>query len=305
MRHVAGLKTRNIIAIILLLVASITVGAFRYLPIPKPNQEHGPAPPVSPLSSNVTVYFIDVGQGDSIFIDTPNRDVLIDGGVKSAGSTVVEYLRGLGITRIDFVVATHPDADHIGGLITVLTEYNATYMPIIIDSGFAATSTTYQDFIMLANERTVEHAVRGQVIILDKYVNLTVLNPQSPFEFDDTNDNSVVLRMQVFNVTFLFAGDSESESEASILKAGFNVTSIILKVGHHGSRTATSSAYLNAVKPKVAIISVGLGNRYGHPHQETLDKLAAMSVTVYRTDLNGTIVITTDGIHYSVKTEKS
>ena len=151
----------------------------------------------------------------------------------------------------------------------------------------------------------MEHAVRGQVFVLDTYVNLTVLNPQSPLEFDDANDNSVVLRMQVFNVTFLFTGDSESESEASILKAGFNVTSIILKVGHHGSRTATSSEYLDAVKPKVAVISVGQGNRYGHPHQETLNKLAAMGVVVYRTDLNGTIVITTNGIYYSVKTEKS
>ncbi|MBS7614926.1 MBL fold metallo-hydrolase [Candidatus Bathyarchaeota archaeon] len=230
--------------------------------------------------------------------------MLIDGGTENAGNTVVKYLQDLGITRIDFVVATHPHADHIGGLIKVLEEYNSTSAPVIIDCGFDTTSKVYRDFIALANERTLEHAVRGQVIILDTYVNLTVLNPQDPLEFNDPNDNSVVLRMQVYNVTFLFTGDSESKSEASILKSGLNVTSIILKVGHHGSRTATSLEFLEAVNPRVAIISVGLGNSYGHPHQETIEKLTNFGVIIYRTDLDGTIIVTTDGIHYTIITER-
>ena len=170
---------------------------------------------------------------------------------------------------------------------------------------FSPRTETYQDYIALVNQRTLEYAVRGQVYVLSTYVNATVLNPQNPLEFDDANDNSVVLKLQVLNVTFLFEGDCEAEAEASIMRAGFNLSSISLKVGHHGSRTATSSAYLEAVNPKIAVISVGLGNRYGHPHQETLDKLSDMGVIIYRTDLNGDIVITTDGINYSVTTEKS
>ena len=297
------MKVRDF-AVILLTIAGIASGVIYYLPIiifPPPN---GSTPSLSPLTSNVTVYFIDVGQGDSIFIDTPNLDMLIDGGTRAAGNAVVEYLRGLGVTRIDYVVATHPDADHIGGLITVLTEYNATYTPTIIDSGYSKETDTYHDYFALASNRTVEYAVRGQVYVLSTYVNVTVLNPQNPLEFDDANNNSIVLKLQVFNVTFLFEGDCEAESEASIMKAGFNLTSIILKVGHHGSRTATSSAYLEAINPKVAVISVGLGNRYGHPDQETLGKLADMGVIVYRTDLNGNIVITTNGIDYYITTEK-
>jgi len=230
--------------------------------------------------------------------------MLIDGGTEAAGSIVVEYLRGLGVTRIDFVVATHPHADHIGGLITVLTVYNVTFTPTVIDSGFVATTNTYRDYVALAQERTLKYAARGQIFVLDTYVNVTVLNPRDPLEFDDANENSVVLKMQVLNVTFLFTGDSETESEASILRAGFNVTSIILKVGHHGSRTSTRLTYLEAVNPDVAVISVGQGNSYGHPHQETLERLTGMGVVVYRTDLNGNVVITTDGIYYSVTTEK-
>jgi len=296
------LRNRTAAAILSLIVAGLAAGAIRYLVPPEPFQEPSPTPSPTPLTGNVTVHFIDVGQGDSIFIDTPNLDMLIDGGTKAAGSTVVEHLRGLGVTRIDFVVATHPHADHIGGLITILTEYNVTFAPIIIDSGYAAATVTYRDYVALARERTVEYAVMGQVYILGAYVNATVLNPASPLEFDDANENSVVLKMQVLNVAFLFTGDSEAESEASILTAGFNVTSTILKVGHHGSRTSTSLTYLEAVNPEVAVISVGQGNSYGHPHQETLDKLASMGVVVYRTDLNGNVVITTDGINYSMTT---
>lgn len=156
----------------------------------------------------------------------------------------------------------------------------------------------------MADQRTVMHAVRGQSFFLDTNVNVTVLNPTHPLEFENANDNSVVLKMQVCNVTFLFTGDGEAPSEASVLAAGFDVKSTILKVGHHGSRTSTSSAYLEAINPEVAVISVGEGNPYGHPHQETLDKLASGGVTVYRTDLHGTVIITTDGVKYSVEAEK-
>ena len=297
------MRVRNQLIAIFFIIIGIVGGAAYYSTTFGPEPE--PIPPLPPplLSGNVTVHFIDVGQGDSIFIDTPDLDMLIDGGTKGAGTTVVEYLQALQVTRIDFVVATHPDSDHIGGLITVLTEYNVTCAPTVLDSRFTKDTNTYRDYIAFAQQRTIEYASRGQVFVLDTYVNVTVLNPTTPIEFHDANENSIVLKMQVLNVTFLFTGDSEAESETSILNAGLNVTSIILKVGHHGSRTSTSPAYLEAVNPEVALISVGEGNRYDHPHQETLGKLVGKGVIVYRTDHDGNVIVTTDGIDYSVRTE--
>jgi beta-lactamase superfamily II metal-dependent hydrolase len=268
------------------------------------NGARAPTPPSTPLTENVTVYFIDVGQGDSIFVDTPDQDMLIDAGIKSAGETVVDYLQALGVTRIDVIVATHPDQDHIGGLITVLTEYNITQAPRVIDSGYEKTTNTYRDYIELAELRTVEYLTRWDSFLLDDGVNVTVLNPTSPLEFRDSNENSVVLRMKVSGVTFLFTGDAEVHTEESILESGLEVSANIMKLGHHGSRTSTNATYLDAVNPEVAVICVGEGNQYSHPHEETLDKLFAEGSTVYRTDLHGTVEITTDGVDYSVKTEK-
>ncbi|MDH5201145.1 MAG: lamin tail domain-containing protein, partial [Candidatus Bathyarchaeota archaeon] len=268
------------------------------------NGEEAPAPAPASLAGNVTVHFIDVGQGDSIFVDTPTLDMLVDGGPVNAGETVLGYLQALNVTRIDVVVATHPHEDHIGELIAVLAEYNLSQIPLVLDSGFQATTDTYRDYSASAELRTVDYVVRGNSFLLDDNVNVTVLSPAGPLEFDDANDNSVVLKVRVCNVTFLLTGDSEAPSEASILAAGFDLSSTVLKVGHHGSGTSTSSAYLEAVDPEVAVISVGEGNRYGHPHQETLDKLADRGLIVYRTDHHGTVQITTDGANYHVRTER-
>jgi competence protein ComEC len=258
------MRARDQLIAVVFAITGIIGGAAYYATFSPQPEPIPPSPLPLLLPSNVTVHFMDVGQGDYIFIDTPDLDMLIDGGTKGAGPTVVEYLRALQVTRIDLVIATHPDSDHIGGLITVLTEYNVTCAPTVVDSRFAKDTNTHRDYMALAQQRTVENASRGQVFVLHTYVNVTVLNPTSSLEFHDANENSIVLRMQVLNVTFLFTGDSEVDSEASILGASLSVTSIILKVGHHGSRTSTSLTYLEAVGPEVAVISVGEGNRYEH-----------------------------------------
>lgn len=245
-------------------------------------------------SANVTVHFIDVGQGDSIFIDTSNRDVLIDGGPASASSTVLDYLDNLNITRIHLVIATHAHADHIGGLVAVLN--SAITIDEVLVNNQTHTSVTYTNFITLAQNHNLTVAQRGQTFILTETANLTIVNPVQPLEFGDQNDNSVVTKLQVANTSFLFMGDAEEPAEQSMLVS--SVVSIkcdVLKVGHHGSYTATSQTFLDIASPTYAIISAGEDNSYGHPHNETIQQLLAEGVTIYGTYLSGTIIASTDG----------
>ncbi len=240
----------------------------------------------------VTVYFFDVGQGDAIFVDTNGLDMLIDGGPRKAGAALMGYLEALNVSRISFVVATHPHEDHIGGLVAVLN--SSINVDAVLYSGESATTQVYSNFISLAQGK-VTLAERGQEYVLSDDVNFTVLNPVQPLEFSDSNSNSIVLRLQAGNVAFLFAGDATFDAEESMLNAGLNVTSQVLKVAHHGSRYATSATFLNDVNPEYAVISAGVDNTYGHPHVETVQRLLEKGVTVYGTYLSGTIIMSTDG----------
>jgi len=247
-------------------------------------------------SSSVTVHFIDVGQGDSILIDTPNRDVLIDGGPEAEGPRVLNYLGSLSITRIHLMVATHPHKDHIGGLIDVLS--SVTNVDEILINNQTYTNKTYTNFMNLVKSHSVTVAQRGQTFILTETANLTVFNPVQPLEFlsvNDANKNSVVVKLQVGNTSFLFTGDAEADAEQSMLEAGLDLQSGVLKVGHHGSRNATTQLFLDDVAPSHAIISAGEGNPYGHPHEETIQRLLAKGVTIYGTFHSGTIIASTDG----------
>lgn len=246
-----------------------------------------------------TIYFIDVGQGDAVFIDTLGLDVLIDGGTRTAGSAVVNFLNGLNIFEIHLMVATHMDADHIGGLITVL-ESTIQVDQVLINNQTGST-VTYNDFMTLANIHPVTIAQRGATYLLAPNVNLTVLNPVQPLEFNEQNLNSVAMRLLVGESSFLLMGDAEVEAEESVLQAGVEVSGDVLKVGHHGSSTATSDSFLAAVSPSIAVISAGEDNPYGHPHQETLDKLFANQVSVYGTYQSGTITISANSTAVQVQ----
>ncbi|MGD9131675.1 MAG: ComEC/Rec2 family competence protein [Candidatus Bathyarchaeota archaeon] len=248
----------------------------------------------SQTSSNVTVHFIDVGQGDSIFIDTQNRDVLIDGGSASASQTVLDYLDNLNISLIHLVIATHAHEDHIGGLIDVLN--SAITIDEVIVNNQTHTSATYTNFITLAQTHNLTVAQRGQTFTLTETVNLTVLNPVQPLEFSDLNDNSIVVKLQAGDTSFLFTGDAEEPAEQSMLLSSVvSPKCDVLKVGHHGSNTATSQAFLDIVDPTYAIICAGLNNKYGHPHNETIQALLTKGVTIYGTHVSGTIIASTDG----------
>ncbi|EKU41795.1 Beta-lactamase-like protein [Lysinibacillus fusiformis ZB2] len=242
------------------------------------------------------VHFIDVGQGDSILIESPSgKTMLIDGGVKGAGQQIVSYLKELGINKLDIVVATHPDADHIGGLIPVLDT-----MPIeqFYDSGKVHTSQTFEEMLTRIDEKNIPYHVPkiGDDIEFDKDVNVKVLNAND--QATDNNDASIVLKMTYGNVSFLLTGDAGVALEKEMLQ--YDVKATVLKAGHHGSNTSSSEEFIQAVKPEVTILSYGEDNKYGHPHAEIVDRLQAIGSKIYATADLGTITVSTDGVNYTV-----
>lgn len=242
------------------------------------------------------VHFIDVGQGDSILIESPNgKTMLIDGGVKGAGQQVVSYLKELGVNKLDQVVATHPDADHIGGLIPVLQT-----IPIeqFYDSGKVHTSQTFEEMLMAIDQKNIPYYVpkTGDLIEFDKDVTVKVLNANE--HATDNNDASIVLKVAYGNVSFLLTGDAGIALEKEMMQN--DVTATILKAGHHGSNTSSSEEFIRAVKPEVTILSYGEDNKYGHPHAEVVDRLQAMGSNIYATAESGTIIVATDGVNYTV-----
>lgn len=244
-------------------------------------------------AAQTKVHFIDVGQGDSILIQSGDKTVLVDAGEADKENSVVNYLKAQGVTALDLVISTHPHADHIGELVDVL---NAFSVARVIDSARPHTSQTYMNYLSLIQQKGIQfEGPNGQHIELGVGTSLEILGPVKVY--DDLNNNSVVAKLTCGSVSFLLTGDMEETAELDLVAAK-DLKATVLKVGHHGSSTSTSDAFLAEVSPSAAVISVGEGNSYGHPADETLAKLS--TVDLYRTDEQGTIVFTTDGQTYGV-----
>jgi len=224
--------------------------------------------------------------------------MLIDAGTTNAGSTVSNYLKNLGITTLDIVIATHPHEDHIGGMATVLNNFKVNQF---IDSGYPHTTSTYENMLNSIDKKNIpfQTVKTGDIIVFDPAISISVLNPQDSF-MNDINANSVVLKLTYGKTSFLFMGDAATDVEDRIAGAALNVD--ILKVAHHGSSSSSGSAFLAKVTPAVSIIEVGAGNSYGYPAAATLSRLQQIGSKVYRTDLDGTIKVTSDGNSYNVIT---
>ncbi|MFN7928748.1 MAG: ComEC/Rec2 family competence protein [Blastocatellia bacterium] len=258
--------------------------------------DSGPAP-----SGSLRIYMLDVGQGDSLLILSPQgKSVLIDAGPPDAGDEVIAALRKHAVKQIDLAVATHPHADHIGGMKKVM---DALPVKKFLDSGQTYTSATYERMLREIQENKIGFikALRGQTLELEPGIKLEVLNPGKELLTNVRsggsveNANSVVLRLSYGNFAMLFTGDAEFETEAQMMDSGMNLKAQVLKIGHHGSRHATSGKFLEAVNPQVAVISAAAVNDYGHPSQDTLDRLKRANIKTFRTDLNGEIEIYSDG----------
>lgn len=249
------------------------------------------------ISGNLTVHFIDVGQGDAILIQQGESAMLIDAGGNSNGSQVVSFIKGQGISRLEYIVGTHPHEDHVGGLDDVIKAFDIgkVIMPDIIH-----TTKTFEDVLAAIQGKglKITKAVPGNNYSLGG-ADLEIVGPIS-ISNSDLNNASVVCRIVYGSNSFLFAGDAESKSESQIISAGYNLSADVLKAGHHGSKTSSSDAFLSKIQPKHVVIMVGAGNTYGHPSHETLEKLTSQGISIYRTDLAGTITITSDGSSISV-----
>lgn len=253
--------------------------------------------PAAQPSSDLAVHFIDVGQGDAILIDCGETEVLIDGGSASTGAA--DYIKPYVDGPLEVIIITHPHEDHIGGLPGVFNDY------IVQEVWWSGKTTTSKAYTNLVNAVTAENAIvheaeRGMSIQVGT-LTFSVLNPAKPLP-SDINNSSVVVSLSYGQTDFLFTGDAEQEAEADMLLWLKDID--ILKVGHHGSNTASSLAFLQIIKPEIAVYSAGVGNSYGHPHPETITALTNIGATIYGTDTRGTIVITTDGKTYSIQTEK-
>ena len=249
------------------------------------------AAPVAP--DEIRVHYIDVGQGDAVLIQSARNAVLIDGGDAKAQQTLLDYLRSAGVKDIDYVIATHPHADHIGGLPKAVKQFG---VKSVIMPDAMHTSATFEKLLAAIEKKGLRITVPK---VGDAFsagiIKFTVLAPGKKFK--DLNNMSIVVRMVYGETSFLFTGDAEDKSENQMLKTGLPLRSDVLKVGHHGSRTSTTDDFLDAVAPSVAVVSCGKDNTYNHPNKETLAKLAKpeRKITLFRTDRDGTVVITTDG----------
>ena len=252
--------------------------------------------PYTVTEGTVEVHMIDVGQGDSILIMAPKGNVLIDAGDESAEGALRSYLDSMKIEKIDYLILTHPDADHIGSADMVVNTYS---VGSVMMEPYTYTSETqvYRNLETAIETRsvaTIDPSPNDVYSLGDLHI--TVLGPLDTYK--DKNNNSIVARFDYGETSFMMTGDAETKSEkAMVTQYGLTgkLRCDVLKVGHHGSTTSTSSDFLASVKPEIAIISCGEGNKFGHPQEETLDKLAAAGVTVYRTDKVGTIILISDG----------
>ena len=271
------------------------------------------SPQPAPSGDELQVHVLNVGQGDSILIIAPGgKSVLVDAGVPGSGRVVLDAMKRYNVGQIDLMVATHAHADHIGGADEVMRRTKVT---TVLDSRVPNSTKNYEDFLAAIEKTGARYvaAAPGQKFDLGGGATLTVLAPIQPFftksqlrsGANEPNANSVVTRLDYGDFSMLLTGDAEAETEERLLGADANLKAKVLKVGHHGSRYASSEKFLREGGFEAAVISDGAENRYGHPNQETLDRLRRLNMTLYRTDLEGEITIISRGTGYEIRTERT
>ena len=251
-------------------------------------------------SNYLTVYFIDVGQGDCILVNVNGYNLLIDSGPSSARKSLLGYLDKLSISKFDYVIATHPHEDHIGNMDAIIRKY---HIGKFLAPKVTASTLTFENMVTALNDKNLKISVistGSNSINLGKETSIMFYTLPNLNTDDELNLYSPIIKLTYKNISFLFTGDAELKNEEFLIKNEINLRSHILKIGHHGSSSSTCEAFLNSVNPKVAIISVGSNNKYGHPADSTLNLLKNYHIKLYRTDLLGTIILKSDGSSFSI-----
>ncbi len=265
---------------------------------PDESSNNTPTPAVSPTT--VKLHFIDVDQGDSILIEDNGHFMLIDAGVNEKGATVTKYLKKLGVERLDYVIGTHPHNDHIGGLDTVINAFN---VGTVLLPDVSVDSENYDDVLDAIADKNL---IITRPTVGDRYTlgnaSFVIISPNSS-SYESLNDYSIGIKLTYGSTSFLLAGDAQAVSEAEMLENGIDLSADVLKLSHHGSSTSSTINFLDRVNPKYAVISVGKGNKYEHPHSATMKLMKERAINFYRTDEQGSIVFTTDGKTISVNVE--
>lgn len=258
--------------------------------------------------SQLTVRMLDIGQGDAFLLEKDGKFVMIDTGDIEHRDQIVALLHKYKVKEISKIIITHPHADHLGGMNAIFKNFK---VDAIYDDGMPAGTGSYKNYLKQIKEKKIPYHVlkAGDEVDFFDGVKFNVLGPVKVIKDQkgnsDFNNNSIVGRLTYDSFSMMFTGDAEQEEEKTILGKGGTLKSDVLKVGHHGSRTSTSPAFLKAVSPKNAFISCGQGNDYGHPHKVTIDKLEKAKVQIYRTDRNGTVTLTSDGSSYRIEKERN
>lgn len=249
--------------------------------------------------SGLEVHYLDVGQGDCTLILCDGHAMLIDAGDNDKGTAVQNYLESQGVTELDYAIGTHPDADHIGGLDVVLYKFDCH---TVLMPDFEKDTRTYDDVIQTMKQKRYKNTLPqvGETYELGSAV-FTIVAPGGEYG-DNANDYSIGILLQHGGNRFLFTGDAEEASETDMLENGIDLKADVFKAAHHGSRTANTEEFLNAVKPDYVVISCGQDNSYGHPHAEVMNRLRAMGISVFRTDEQGTILAYSDGTEITFNT---
>ncbi|MGM9534904.1 MAG: ComEC/Rec2 family competence protein [Intestinibacter sp.] len=251
------------------------------------------------------IHIIDVGQADSILIQTPsNKNMLIDGGDEDSARIIKSYLKNKKVKNLDVIIATHPDSDHIGSLDYVVDNFDVDK---IYMTKQVADSECYDNLIDSCNQKNLKigYLSKDDTFDLDSSTKIDVLSPS--YITDDNNSNSIVLNISYKNNNFLFTGDCDSENEIDMINS-YDLENVdFLKVAHHGSSSSSSLDFLEETTPDIAVISCGYKNSYGHPHKVALDNLDDVDAKIFRTDINGSMVFYSDGdrIYTKVKYKAS
>lgn len=241
------------------------------------------------------VHFIDVGQGDAILVQVNNINLLIDSGPKENKRNLLNYLDSLKISTLDYVIATHPHEDHIGNMHSIINRYNVTYF---YSPKVTHTSKSFEKMIealISKNKKINVLDVNTKSIDLGNHTSFTIYSPFPRDYGENLNLYSAVFKIKYKNTSFLFTGDAEKLNENEILNNNISIDADVLKVAHHGSSTSTSSTFLKEIDPRIAVISVGKDNKFNHPTKETLSNLDEQVKLIYRTDIDGTVILISDG----------